>query len=299
MADFATRLRALRKERKLRQIDLAGEMGVAQTTIANYEQHTRFPDEDTLGKFANLFDVSLDYLLGRSDAKNPQDFGNRTTKESPPATLPPLAERYLKLMRRGSRNQAYSLILDAAKTGTGVREIYGSVFEPALKEVGRLWEIGEVDVAEEHYISGATESLMALLHPYLEQPAEKRGVVVAVAANGELHQIGLKMITDRLTEMGWDCYYIGVNTPTPDLIRVVEERRADVLAISATMPLHVDTVSGMIFRIRSSTAGKHLRIVVGGQAFDGDLSRRVGADGYARDLEELTDLMAAVTPQSK
>ena len=67
MADFASRLRELRKERGYRQADLATELGVAQTTVANYEQHTRFPDETMLLKIANLFGVSLDYLLGRTD----------------------------------------------------------------------------------------------------------------------------------------------------------------------------------------------------------------------------------------
>ena len=66
MADISTRLRQLRKERDLRQVDLANDLGIAQTTVANYEQHSRFPDETMLLKLASYFDVSLDYLLGRS-----------------------------------------------------------------------------------------------------------------------------------------------------------------------------------------------------------------------------------------
>ncbi len=47
MAVFASRLRELRTQRKLRQKDLAAKLGVAQTTVANYEQGSRFPGETT------------------------------------------------------------------------------------------------------------------------------------------------------------------------------------------------------------------------------------------------------------
>lgn len=67
MSQFTIRLKNLRKKNNLRQQDLATKLGVARTTIANYEQGTRFPDKDTLNSLANFFNVSIDYLLGRSD----------------------------------------------------------------------------------------------------------------------------------------------------------------------------------------------------------------------------------------
>lgn len=67
LGNFAVRLKTLRVEKKLRQSDLAAELGLARTTIANYEQATRFPDEQALHHFADYFDVSLDYLLGRTE----------------------------------------------------------------------------------------------------------------------------------------------------------------------------------------------------------------------------------------
>jgi repressor LexA len=67
LTEFPSRLKDLRKEKNLRQKDLATDLGVARTTIANYEQGTRFPDKDVLNKLANYFNVSTDYLLGRID----------------------------------------------------------------------------------------------------------------------------------------------------------------------------------------------------------------------------------------
>ena len=65
-AGFSERLKELRKEHKLTQKQLAAKLGVGQSTIANYEQKIRFPDEHMLRKVADYFSTSLDYLMGRT-----------------------------------------------------------------------------------------------------------------------------------------------------------------------------------------------------------------------------------------
>ncbi|MCK8827703.1 helix-turn-helix transcriptional regulator [Natroniella acetigena] len=71
MADFKDRLKKLRKENKLYQKDLANRLNVGRTTIANYEQGSRFPDKNMLNNLADFFNVSVDYLLGRTDQRQP------------------------------------------------------------------------------------------------------------------------------------------------------------------------------------------------------------------------------------
>ncbi len=65
------RLRELRRERGLKQDELAKEFGIAQQTISNYEKRIREPDITTLKKMADFFDVSLDFLLGITDIRTP------------------------------------------------------------------------------------------------------------------------------------------------------------------------------------------------------------------------------------
>lgn len=67
---FSTRLASLRKERNLTQYSLAENLGFSRGQISNYEQGSREPDQDTLLKIADFFDVSVDYLLGRTKIKN-------------------------------------------------------------------------------------------------------------------------------------------------------------------------------------------------------------------------------------
>ena len=63
------RPKKLRKERKISQLRLAIDLNMNQNAISRYENMEREADYQTLIKFADYFNVSLDYLLGRSDKK--------------------------------------------------------------------------------------------------------------------------------------------------------------------------------------------------------------------------------------
>ena len=61
------RLKELRKNRKISQLKLALDLNMNQNSISRYENGTREADYSTLIKFADYFDVSIDYLLERTD----------------------------------------------------------------------------------------------------------------------------------------------------------------------------------------------------------------------------------------
>ena len=63
------RLKEIRKSRGISQLKLAMDMNTSQNTISRYETGEREPGIRELIKIADYFDVSLDYLLGRTDKK--------------------------------------------------------------------------------------------------------------------------------------------------------------------------------------------------------------------------------------
>lgn len=62
--DIGQRLKQLRVNRKLTQLQLANMIGLANTAISSYESGARFPSYDILIKYTKIFHVSSDYLLG-------------------------------------------------------------------------------------------------------------------------------------------------------------------------------------------------------------------------------------------
>lgn len=80
LMSFGNRLRQLRTERKLRQEDLAKILGVHRATIGKYETDERFPDREVLESLADFFDVSVDYLLNRTNIPNAYIDSTNTNK---------------------------------------------------------------------------------------------------------------------------------------------------------------------------------------------------------------------------
>ena len=295
MADFASRLRELRNSRGLRQKDLAKELGLAQTTIANYEQKSRFPDETILGRVADYFNTSLDYLLGRSDVSlNLQSLhlsgGGPGEPRPEPAPLGGLAREYLQLTIGGHHDQAAERVRQAFRQGKSLQEIYLEVFEQALKEAGRMWSEGKLDVARERLLSEATLSLMSQLLGAAEGADWPRHdhSCLCFAVCDEQHVIGVRMLADLLELDGWNTQFLGGSMCTQHVLKTVTDQRPDVLALSVTLPGHLGYASDLIRAVRATPTLQRMRIMAGGQAFqwEKNLWRGIGADATAVDAAE-------------
>jgi methylmalonyl-CoA mutase cobalamin-binding domain/chain len=202
--------------------------------------------------------------------------------------LADLSHRYLDALLLGERHVASQLVLDAVESGASVKDIYLCVFQRCQYEIGRLWQMNRISVAQEHYCTAATQLIMSQLYPYIFATEKTGGRFVAACVGGELHEIGARMVADFFEMEGWDTYYLGANTPAEAIVQQIEERRADVLGISATMTFHVRAVESLIEQVRASDVGARVKILVGGYPFQiaPELWQRLGADGYGRDAQE-------------
>lgn len=61
------RIRAMREDLDLRQIDVSYATGIDQKTLSNYETGKTKPDSEALIRLADYFGVSIDYLVGRTE----------------------------------------------------------------------------------------------------------------------------------------------------------------------------------------------------------------------------------------
>jgi transcriptional regulator with XRE-family HTH domain len=71
---FSTRLKEIRREKKLTQEQLGQKVNVTKVSISGYESGNRTPDMDTLQKIADVLEISVDYLLGRTDTSSDANY---------------------------------------------------------------------------------------------------------------------------------------------------------------------------------------------------------------------------------
>ena len=80
--DFMTRLYDLREEKNMKQKDIATMLNIKPSAISKYEKGIAQPSIPTLIKIAEIFNISIDYLLGLSSVKNPYSSDKFTPKEA-------------------------------------------------------------------------------------------------------------------------------------------------------------------------------------------------------------------------
>src|SRR4029077_15712567 len=107
-----------------------------------------------------------------------------------------LARQYLEALLRAERHEASRFVLDAVRAGVAVGDLYLQVFQRCQREVGRLWQLRQITVAQEHYCTAATQLALAQLYPYLFGLPKKGRKMVAASVGGELHEVGLRVVAD-------------------------------------------------------------------------------------------------------
>ena len=205
---------------------------------------------------------------------------------------------YLDHLLAGERDEAVQLVMGAVEGGHDVRGLLLDVLQPAQLEIGRLWEHGEITIAQEHFSTAVTELVMSLLYPHLFGvfPSGRRLVAVGVGASG--HEIGIRMVADLLERAGWSTTYLGTGVPAEEVVEEVVRHEAHVLAVSATMSSHIVLARALVAAVRADPRCDGIRIVVGGRVFQvaPELFRHVGADAVAKDGVEAVGVIDALVP---
>jgi methanogenic corrinoid protein MtbC1 len=234
-------------------------------------------------------------VLGMAIEELPSMADDVASMLDPRAPLWSLASDYLAALLGGNRRVALQLVTRALDDGSSLRDVYRHVFEPVQQEVGRLWQLNQVSVAQEHFSTAATQHIMTQLYGRVFAGERTGRRAVAMCVGGELHEIGLRIVTDLLELEGWQTWYLGASVPPAAAVQMCAERQADALLVSATLPPHIASVAEVVRLFKSRRELGGAKVIVGGRAFRTapDLWNRIGADGYASSADECLELLRA------
>lgn len=210
-----------------------------------------------------------------------------------------LAQAYMQALLHGDRHQASKLILDEVQKNNNVKKIYLEVLQPVQWEIGRLWQTHQISVAVEHYSTAVTQMIMSQLYPYVFAESKNELVMIGACVGNELHEIGLRMVTDFFEMDHWNTYYLGANGTPSSIRQTLIERHANVLGISVTMTYHVPLAEELIAAIHNDPKCSSVKILVGGYPFNvtPNLWQDIQADGYARDPQQAVKLAEKLLAQ--
>lgn len=239
---------------------------------------------------ANLVTGIVDRVLARLP-EMPCEAPSFVSEANPNGAL---AGRYLQALLRCNREEAHGEARAALASGIALKSLYTDVFAASQREIGRLWQLNEISVAQEHYCTAATQLVMAQVSAGIFAGPKPGPTVVSTCPGGELHEFGARMVADFFEMAGWRTIHLGSGTPAPDVVGSVVASGAEVLAVSASLAFNVPAAQALIGAVRADARCRDVSVIVGGHPFNVDpaLWRLVGADGCAPDADSAVALAA-------
>lgn len=233
-------------------------------------------------KAARFIDLAIDAIKRDCyEYSDPGDFSMTKHFE--------IKKKYLETLLNNDTKKAMDFISDTLKSGAKLEEIY-KILESAMHDVGDLWHKNKISVDKEHYITSATQTAMSQFYPLIYSKTEKNGcLLLSCTVGSELHEMGIRMVSDLFEYNGWDTIYLGAAVPMEDILNSIEENRPDLIALSVTMSPHLMLCKEIVDSIRELYP--KVMIAVGGRAFTTTekIWEKWNVDVYTEDAQQLLE----------
>ena len=248
-------------------------------------------------QIAQLYDWLLSYLDQVNELSLAEESYFEHITSSPPKgenkqqtdNSNEISTNYVNLLLQGKRSEAIDLILTNANSDIALEDIYLKVLQPAMYSIGKKWQTNEINIAVEHYCTAATQMLLAMLFPLcLESDKKNDKKMLGCCLGSELHELGMRMVSDFFEFAGWNTYFLGAVMPSDSLIETIKKEQPDIVCLSASMYFGVPQSREVIKMIKSIDSYTPPKVLVGGLAFNlnPELSKAVGADGFSKNASE-------------
>ena len=158
-----------------------------------------------------------------------------------------------------------------------------------LRVVGDRFEAGELWLP--HLVLGA-EALEAAVKVLEEHMALEdlestiRGTIVIGTVEGDIHDLGLRIVASMLRANSFRVYDIGCDAHTLNFIEKAKEVKADIIAASSLMTTTMPFMKDLIEALETAGIRDQYKVMVGGGPVTEEWAKAIGADGYGKDAAE-------------
>lgn len=181
----------------------------------------------------------------------------------------------------GDAKKAREVTQQALAAGVDPLALVNEHMVPAMAEVGRRYECNEYFVPELLISARAMKASLELIRPLLTASGRQPMARVAIGTvKGDLHDIGKNLVVMMLKGAGFEVEDLGVDVPN-EVFAAAVERGNQVVCLSALLTTTKPQMMNVIKHLRS--AGKEVKVVIGGAVITQDYADKIGADAFGED----------------
>ncbi|KAB2909303.1 MAG: cobalamin-dependent protein [Ignavibacteriales bacterium] len=175
---------------------------------------------------------------------------------------------FLNSLVLGDKHRCREIFVSLANEGCELEDIYINLIQRALYKIGRMWENGEISIAEEHIASNISEYLVDISLSYFETAPPCGRSIIITGIDKDFHDIGARMVTNLFELHGWSTRFLGGNTPKKDVLNMIKHLKPNLVGITYCMYINFLRFIEMLDEITSLFPDQ--KIIVGGQGLSYD-----------------------------
>jgi 5-methyltetrahydrofolate--homocysteine methyltransferase len=191
----------------------------------------------------------------------------------------------------GDAKGTAALAQQALDEGMPAQSILNDALIPGMGVVGELFEKNEYFVPELLLAARAMYAALDLLRPHLQAgDFEAAGKAVVGTVQGDLHDIGKKLVVIMLEGNGFEVVDLGTDVPPERFVEAVKEGGSQLVGLSALLTSALPAMEQTVRAIREYDPSMKVKVIVGGAPVTQAFADSIGADGFGRDASAAVTL---------
>jgi trimethylamine corrinoid protein len=186
-----------------------------------------------------------------------------------------------------NEEHAMQLVKNAAAEGMDLLELLKEGFSNGHKEVGDLFEAGQISLPELLFSTEVTRKIIEMIENYTEvNLKEVEGKVLLATVSGDVHNIGKSLVAYTMITHGIEVVDLGCDIPVEVIAEKAEEHLVDIIGTSALLTSTLREQKKLEDLLRKTGARGKYMTMVGGAPCTHRWAARIGADAYCEDAVE-------------
>ncbi len=161
-----------------------------------------------------------------------------------------------------------------------------------MEVVGKRFRVGDMFLPEVLLSAEVMHKGLDILNPLLSKKGAKAGKTVVIGTvEGDIHDIGKKIVALLLEGNGFNVIDLGVDVKGEAFIEAIQKHHPDVLGMSALLTTTMPHMGEVITTLKEKKMRDKVKVVVGGASVNDAFAKSIGADGYAVEASSGVELV--------
>ena len=184
----------------------------------------------------------------------------------------------------GEHGKTTAFIESALEKEVSARTLIAGPMAAGIAEVGRRFKMDEYFLPEVMMSAKCMHAALGLLKPLIiAEKTEEIGTVVVGTVQGDLHDIGKKIVGMMMEAAGFTVIDLGVTVPPEDFIAAIRQHKPQIVGFSALLTTTMNMQWETLKLIKAEGLREAVKVFVGGAPISQAWCNKIGADAYAAD----------------